>query len=310
MNGLMQLDRLFELLSQAAAPTSAAGITYALFAFAERVASPAAKVALTRRLTSLDPGAAPDLYKGAREIINRIFGEKHFTVRCFLRSALFSFGSIFVIGILYLLIHGRDEGLEDAIRNAVQSPLVMELGGLTLIVYTSLSIIPDYLNLYKTRVVVRWLGAIRKARWIYLPSLLIADFVFGLILFEIIYNFILSVGAIYSDDPINEGASWYTAFANLFAGVELESMWNIATFEHYTSILFYAGMVPSMWLWIAVGSVFLTRLIAKSTPVVNFSVWFLDINEAPYRSVGVIASVCVFFATLIGMAAHAIAKLV
>ena len=305
----MQSDQFLGLLWQAAAPTSAAGFALALFELAERVTSPAAKAALSQRLMSLDPRAIPDLYNGARDTIKRIFGEQHFTARCFFRSALFSLSSIVVIGVLYVLIHGRDEGLEDAIRNAILSPLVIELGGLFLILYTAFSIVPDYINLYKTRVVIRWLGLIRRSHFSYALVLLVLDFVLGLILFHVFSQFVLSVGAIYSDDPINEGASWYTAFVNLFSGIELEALWETATFAHYTSILFYAGMVPSMWLWVAVGAVILTRLIARSAPVAGFSIWFLNVKDTPYRSVGMIASICVFLATLTGMAVHAIVRL-
>jgi hypothetical protein len=60
-----------------------------------------------------------------------------------------------------------------------------------------------------------------------------------------------------------------------------EAIW----FNEFTGALFYAGMLPSLWLWLYVISVMLTRGIRRAQP---------NIDDAPFRSIGVIAAALTF----------------
>jgi hypothetical protein len=63
------------------------GPTFGFFEFLERIASPAAKAALTARLGSLDLKSAVPLPSGASQIFEQIFGKNHFSAKCVIRSS-------------------------------------------------------------------------------------------------------------------------------------------------------------------------------------------------------------------------------
>ena len=309
----MQFLEFGTLLTLASTSMSIAGLSLAIFELTERIASSHAKTALAQRLYSLDPTSSTRiLYDGAREIINRIFGRKHFTWRCFFRSAVFSLASIVVMSILYLLIHGRDEQFETALTN----PLVAQLGGLFLWSWIILSIVPDYLNLYKTRIIIDWLNLIDKPAWIYLICLLFVDFVFGLILFQFISSIILTLAILFDvvvlgdDDPIYEDVGLKNLFSISNYDFAPGALLSLVKLDNHGSVLFYAGMVPSIWLWMVVGATILTRFLVKSRSILAFLLWFLDIEKAPFRSVGVVASIFVFGVTLIALSVKKIVALI
>jgi hypothetical protein len=52
-------------------------------------------------------------------------------------------------------------------------------------------------------------------------------------------------------------------------------------FDFPISNLFWAGMVPSIWLWLYIAGSLLVRLIASSEALLRFLTYFLDIREHP-----------------------------
>jgi hypothetical protein len=57
---------------------------------------------------------------------------------------------------------------------------------------------------------------------------------------------------------------------------------------------FSSGLAPSAWLWLYVAALFVTRNLLRSEPLVNRLRWFLDIEKAPFRSIGAVAAVLAF----------------
>jgi hypothetical protein len=49
-------------------------------------------------------------------------------------------------------------------------------------------------------------------------------------------------------------------------------------------------MLPSIWLWLYVLGVVFAKLALRAEPAFKWLTWFLDIDAAPFRSVGVIAA--------------------
>jgi hypothetical protein len=85
-------------------PVIVAGTVYAVFELGEKLASKRAKDALSKRLLTFDVQNAKTLPEGTQELFGRIFGERHFSLKCFLRSAAFSLGAMVFLAILLFLI--------------------------------------------------------------------------------------------------------------------------------------------------------------------------------------------------------------
>jgi len=95
---------ILQLFGTSGVPAIVAGAVLLVFELGERFASQRAKDALSKWLLSFDVQKAKALPDGTQELFERIFGERHFSLKCFVRSATFSLGAMAFIGILCLLI--------------------------------------------------------------------------------------------------------------------------------------------------------------------------------------------------------------
>src|SRR5262249_16144151 len=136
---------IIQLFGKSSVPAIVAGSVLGLFELGERFASQRAKDALSKWLLTFDVQKATTLPHGTQELFERIFGERHFSLKCFVRSAAFSLGAITFITILRLLI-----APEDALSEASDSNLALVV---FIALWLTWSIIIDYFSLFKTRVV-------------------------------------------------------------------------------------------------------------------------------------------------------------
>src|SRR5262249_25575903 len=64
------------------------------------------------------------------------------------------------------------------------------------------------------------------------------------------------------------------------------------------SIVFWSGFAPSIWMWLYVAALFVTRALLRSEKLVNWLRWFLDVEKAPFRSIGGVAASLAFIASV------------
>jgi hypothetical protein len=91
---------------------------------------------------------------------------------------------------------------------------------------------------------------------------------------------------------------------NLIFEVFLET--NLALFPTYLSndkdyvspIFFWAGLAPSIWMWLYVLALFVTRALLRSERIVNWLRWVLDVEKSPFRSIGAVAAALAFIASV------------
>jgi hypothetical protein len=79
-------------------------VSLGVFELGERFASQRAKDALSKWLLTFDVQKTKALPDGTQELFERIFGERHFSLKCFVRSVAFSLGAMVFIGILVFMI--------------------------------------------------------------------------------------------------------------------------------------------------------------------------------------------------------------
>ena len=60
--------------------------------------------------------------------------------------------------------------------------------------------------------------------------------------------------------------------------------------DHSSFIFFWAGLAPSIWMWLYVAALFVTRGLLRSERIVTWLRWALDIEKAPFRSIGAVAA--------------------
>ena len=155
----------------------------------------------------------------------------------------------------------------------------------SLLAYAVWAIVPDYFNLFKTRKVLDLITAHRISRPSLLVVMLIADFLFGYAIF-IITCLPMGLVADHLVLFLLGQVSWHHLVSN-FGFSPLP--WS-AGFERPFAVLFWPGMVPSIWLWLYVGATLIVRLAARSAPLLRFSSYVLDLDQHPIRFVGYVAA--------------------
>ena len=99
---------IIQLFGTSSVPAIVAGSVLGVFELGERFASQQAKDALSKWLLTFDVQKTKALPDGTRELFERIFGKRHFSLKCFIRSAAFSLGAIAFIGILVFMVDPKE----------------------------------------------------------------------------------------------------------------------------------------------------------------------------------------------------------
>ena len=70
------------------------------------------------------------------------------------------------------------------------------------------------------------------------------------------------------------------------------------SYDALVFVLFWSGFALSIWMWLYVLALFVTRVFLRSERLVNWLRWFLDIEKNPFRSIGAVAAVLAFIANV------------
>ena len=191
-------------------------------------------------------------------LFDHIFGPKHLSWTCLWRSAI---ASLLAVAALYVLLDQILGVL--TVRAASALPLWQAL-----LIGAAVNILPDYLSLWETRIVLR---VFRKVRNPLLQLVILAlDVVLsGLIIWAGITAFLWLTGA----DPIS--------------GVEM-----VALFSTY-AVFFYSTFLTSLWAWLYC----LSSWFIKGFTALRLH-HLLAVDKAPGTSLALTGSIVVFLGAL------------
>jgi hypothetical protein len=278
---------IIQLFGTSSVPVIVAGSVYGIFKFGDGLASQRAKDALSRWLVSFDVQKAKALPDGAQEVFEKIFGERHFTLKCFVRSAVFSLAAIAFITIVCLLIDLDPSEIFPESRSWY--PWIV----LALIV--TWNIVFDYIGLFKTRLILRLLLRLRRRTTLAAIPVLAMDYIAYTILFTAGITVAMTLPFAFI---IGESITWVweIATSTLYAisNLRLLPPANLG----WAFVLFWAGFAPSMWMWLYVAALFVTRALLRSEKLVSWLRWSLDIEKNPFRSIGAVAAALAFVASV------------
>jgi hypothetical protein len=146
------------------------------------------------------------------------------------------------------------------------------------------SLVPDYLNLFKTRAILSIIAARQINRASILVVIVFADFVVGYAIFSLTFGPIIL-------PFLGENPLWVEILFLWPPPFFISFLWPpVITFSGGTAPLFWAGMVPSIWLWLYVAATLIARLAIRSAPLLRFLMYLFDIDQHPIRSVGIVAA--------------------
>jgi hypothetical protein len=274
------LTDIIQFFGTGSVPFVVAGSVLGVFELGERLASQRAKDALSKWLLTFDVRKAETLPDGTRGLFDKIFGECHFSLKCFLRSAAFSLAAMTLLSLLWLSYHPKYRFFD----------LILDQAGRLWILW---NILVDYISLLKTRIILRALTRMQLGR-AGAVSLLIVDFVLYMVLFGIgsLANLFFYVQI--SAFPALVNPFYLPRWGEQLGMILLTPI----TPDWFFSIFFWAGFAPSIWMWLYVLALFVTRALLRSEPRLHWLRWALDVEKNPLRSTGAVAAAFAFIASV------------
>jgi hypothetical protein len=210
--------------------------------------------------------------KDFAEIFDRIFGYKHFTLRCFLRSCLASIVAVFILCLM--------AAAHDWRKFAWQwGP---NFGSAALAIFFASAIcnlIPDYLALLETRLVLRWMSR-TSSSLAHVGYLLVDIIIIGLTSVLGIFLFALFMRA-----ELGGLATRQFSIEDVFDLYRGFGIW------------FYASFFTSVWLWLFALSSLLAKLLNSTGKLFDKVKNVLDFEKKPLQCLGwivVMLITCIF----------------
>ena len=174
--------------------------------------------------------------------------------------------------------------------------------------------VPDFIALLKTRIVLLVLkhSAPRNSSLLVVFSvdalLSIISFVMSVVLFQVILG--------YTFYWYNYGFEFSVASFLIYSGLLFTFEFAIFVssgailFSIPVANLFWASTLPSIWLWTYIFSALLARFLLRSKPLLRSLVYFLDFDEKPVSSLGILAGgvaalACLIFLIIMEVIRHA-----
>jgi hypothetical protein len=310
----MSASLVADFLGPSSVPVILAGFVYGVFEVGERLASQRAKDALAQWLLTFQVQKLAALPEGTREMFEYIFGERHFSLKCVVRSIVFSIGAMaFVAFLVYLISPPRfHEAFRVFLSGRSRADDLPYLGlsfassNVDIVIWLIWSFFVDYLSLFKTRLVLRVFGRLSKVRLPIALGILAVDYLSYALLFSVgvVLTWYSAIKirplmfegvftTVYFDDPGMLVDILLRVLSNSKLGFHIQMFVKNPT-DTLLGIFFWAGFGPSIWLWLYVLTLFATRAILRSEAIVKWLQWFLDIEKSPFRSLGSVAAGIVF----------------
>lgn len=238
------------------------GGVWTLFERAESVSSERAKAAITAWLKNLPTKDLranwPDMFSN---IFDRVFGERHLSLKCFLRSSV---ASLVTVAIFTLLNSTR------ALPWTVIASVAF------------ISLFPNYLSLLETRFVLRWMS--RK------PS--VARNLLGVAI-DVIATIVIALAL-----GLLSVEFWVAIIERtglVYTGIAIAMVWSNLL---VASVVFTSAWA-SVWLWLYAFSGFGLRALQRLRFPGDWLKSVLDIDNKPIRSLGVVSMILVTVCYLI-----------
>ena len=263
------------------------GGVWTLFERAEAVVTNDVKKAVARWLRVVgDSSRATDWTRTFTNVFDAVFGRRHLSVACFVKSSAASVAAVLILISLWAAIH-PDQAIAaaGAGHDNIYRLHPVLYTSLNVLVALLLNTIPDYVSLLETRLV---LGAMNRTRstakwtgWLLLDIVLTGAISYGFI--RGLEELTLVTGSDRSKTLIaipNDMSSWIDNWFLL--STHKQGLWPEA-------IWFYSSFVTSMWLWLYVSGGLVYRATATARRAWAVSSQVLDIDASPLRAIGFVA---------------------
>ncbi|WP_089725733.1 hypothetical protein [Candidatus Thiosymbion oneisti] len=273
-----------KLLTIVASWASITGGVIALFSLAEKVTQDSAKERVSAWLKNIKMPASTDNWAAEfGRMFDAIFGERHLSIRCFLASSVASVLSVVIISILIANIMPNE--IKEAMLRAIENSYGSLIGGY-LILVGLVNLLPDYVSLLETRLVISIIGSSDKPSTIAVAILLDA---FATLLIWLISILLFSTLLAWL---FLEPNSWWSAIQIIWE--ELLGLSSIELPIDYLLItLAGSTYFTSVWIWLYLAGGGAVKLYYFLTSKTKLFFSFLDLERRPFLSLGFAACILI-----------------
>ncbi|MFG1691130.1 hypothetical protein ACGF5M_03050 [Gemmatimonadota bacterium] len=279
-----------------------AGVTSGLWFLSDTAEKTLSEESRTRVVNAL---RTPGVFSGLREVpiqfatlFDRVFGERHWSVKCIRRSFLAS-----LCAFLVLLVWKFSGGWTPNGFN-IDYDSALEAGGVffarVALYVVVLNFIPDYLSLLQTRWFVSLLAQGRVAAGVVLLLDVVATATIAAVAMLIVNQIrLLSIAPITAfpsgDVTIPMGLEAVGPTFRILVSPGRSLDFNLV------QISFMTAFFTSVWLWIYAASVMVSRVLVRMGGGVGFLLRVTDVEKQPFRSMGFTSVVLVSLLFLVGL---------
>lgn len=278
-----------------------------------------------------------DLPRIIETVFIQIFGKRHLTFFCLSRSIIISIFSIvfsFAFTFFYRpeaivsIYDGAQKELPEISKKLSESPKLHHIGNflghiglagavtLLLIFWILCCVIPDYISLLKSRIIILILRTNEENTFFYLLSILFFDFLISILVFmisfvlfqTIIVQFLVSLQTPGSFSNLSSFIMSSFIIGVVIFSLEIFFIISLKAilFTIPLANLFWASALPAAWLWLYIGSSFLARVFLDNQSRIARITEIIDVSGHPFRSLGVFAGAIGAFITFLFLIALSI----
>jgi hypothetical protein len=286
---------LRDLTSTFGLPTG--GLTFALALYymsiqAEKEArrEALADIAAVLKNSSWRNGIQPN--RIINDLFNATFGDTQFSMRCVQRSVIASLCAIFCIVVIAHLL-GADIIYQPILYFifGIHHESRLDVPRILLFQIITLSLLPDYISIYKARVIIALINNTSSI-------IKIISFV-GL---DIILSLIISSGAmllaytnfIFEPTMPSPYALWKESIIDLFYAI-LGRATEVTTWE----VFVLSTLLTSAWTCLMLVSSMLVKTLLPLEWIRRFTSWFFDVDRHPIRAIAIVGGGLVWVGSVI-----------
>lgn len=212
---------------------------------------------------------------------DRIFGYKHLSIQCFLKSSMASLIVVIVMLISWSFLY----------PTSLMATIIDEPDFIVtfFLLVTFLNFIPDYISLFQTRLILKYIEH-AGIRW--LSVLLVLDLIItGLI-------FALGLGIFI----ILAGVNVDIYLSILSDMIQFRSLGN----RPPVGILFYSTFFTSVWLYLFLAASISVKFLHSMGRIGNWIITIIEVEKKPFQSMGLIIILLTTLAFIIYIVIQAI----
>jgi hypothetical protein len=270
-----------DLVSATGLPAGAATFAVAMYA-ACAAAEKAARPEALKDIASILKSASWSRSSHPAAIIERVFkltfGERHLSWKCIGRSVTASVLIVTILDLYQLRMQGAvPEDEPDAVVFLIAMAILI-------LMY---SVVPDYLALWKTRVLLSWSSSRSGVLW-----------VCGA---DIFLSLCISSGLIVLISEVVAGQFTISGRAplNILQGLILREIPLVFGEQHHKFAMYGPIMLSTLFTSVWTILILLSTTVVKLlTPLQRFTRWFFDVEKHPIEAIGIVTGALVIIASL------------